>query len=158
MTRLGIKVAAIMIATLTSSGASAGVYTDDLSKCLVKFSSVADQSVLVQWMFVTLSLNPAVTPLSSITPKQRDMLNQQAAALYQRLSFNDCRNETIDALKYEGIGVMEASFSVLGQVAARGLMSDPKVTSGMQDFEAFFEKDKWIQLFRAAGLTSQARQ
>jgi hypothetical protein len=53
---------------------------------------------------------------------------------------------------------MEASFSVLGQVAARGLMSDPKVTSGMQAFETFFERDKWTQLFRAAGLNSQALQ
>ena len=157
MTRLGMNAAAVILATLASSGASAGVYTDDLSKCLVKSSSPADQSVLVQWMFATLALNPAVTPMSSVTPKQRDALNQQAAALYQRLSLSDCRSEIVAALKYEGTGVMEASFSVLGQVAARGLMSDPKVTTGMQEFETFFEKDKWSQLFQAAGL-AQARQ
>jgi hypothetical protein len=150
MARVFTKTAIFFAVVLSSSTVSAGIYTDDLSKCLVKSSSPEDQTMFMQWIFALLSLNPAVEPLSSITSTQRDALNQRVARLYERLLLDDCRNETVDALKYEGPGAIEASFGVLGQVASRGLMTDPSVASARWSTE-YFDKGKWVELLKEAG-------
>lgn len=123
-------------------GAYAGVYTDDLSKCLVKNSTNDDKVTLVQWMFSAISLHPAVRPFSSFTPAQRDHLNEQTADLFSRLLTVDCRKQAIDALKYEGSAALGSSFQVLGQVAARSLMTDPDVAKAMGGVGSYFEKDQ----------------
>src|SRR5690348_9773307 len=106
--------ALILLTGFPGPVAQAGVYTDDLSKCLVKSSNRADRSVLVQWIFSGLSLHPAVQPFVSITEEQRDAFNEKAAALLSRLLVDDCRKEAIVALKYEGTAAFDASFQVLG--------------------------------------------
>ena len=50
--------AAAVAAAFTGQNASAGVFADELSKCLVKSSSTDDRVLLVQWMFGALSLHP----------------------------------------------------------------------------------------------------
>ena len=138
MVRTLAMVALILLAGLPSPVAQAGVYTDDLSKCLVKSSNGADRSVLVQWIFSALSLHPAVQPLASITTEQRDAFNERVAALFSRLLVDDCRKEAIDALKYEGSAAFDASFQVLGQVASRDLMTEPHVATGLSGQIAYY--------------------
>jgi hypothetical protein len=147
---------AILATGIFSQTASAGPYTDDLSKCLVKSSTAGDQVSLVQWMFSAFALHPAVQPYASINQEQRSALNHKMADLTQRLLLEDCRKETIDALKYEGSGAMEAGFAVLGQAAARGLMGDPHVAQGLQGLSTYFDKDKMTQLSKDAGLPQKA--
>lgn len=137
---------------LYSPFANAGVYADDLSKCLVKSASTDDQLLMVQWIFSGFSLHPAVQPLVSITPAQRASFDQGIAALFQRLLVNDCRSETIDALKYEGPSSMEVGFKTLGEVAGRSLTTDPRVSQAMQGFLAYVDKDKMGELMKAAGI------
>jgi hypothetical protein len=139
---------------LHGSPALAGVFTDDLSKCLVRSSGTPDQVLLVQWIFSAVSLNPAVAPLSSVTDEQRDGLSRSAAGLFQRLLLVDCRRETIDALKFEGERALETSFEVLGKVATVGLLSDPQVASQLESgFDGEnLDRPKWVELYTAAGL------
>jgi len=147
-------VALILLAGLPSPVAQAGVYTDDLSKCLVKSSNGADRLVLVQWIFSALSLHPAVQPLASITTEQRDAFNERVAALFSRLLVDDCRKEAIDALKYEGSAAFDASFQVLGQVASRDLMTEPHVATGLSGQIAYYlaKNEKLASLLKAAGI------
>ena len=119
-------------AVLVIPHARAGVFTDDMSKCLVRQSTAQDQVTLVKWMFAALSLNPAVAPLSAITPETRSNINKDARKLIERLLLKDCRNETVTALKNEGPASLQISFSVFGQSAARGLMSNAAVSAEMQ--------------------------
>jgi hypothetical protein len=144
--------AAVAAIALSISPASAGVYTDDLTKCVVKSSDDNDQLALVQWIFSAISRNPAVEPLATITPEQRQTFDRKAAALVQRLLFENCRNEAIAALKYEGPSTMAAAFQVLGQVAARGLMSEPHAAQGLKSLGNYLDKEKTSELFRAAGI------
>ena len=123
-----------------------------MAKCLVQSTSAEDQATLVKWIFAQLALNPAVKPLSSVNAKQRDTLDRQMAVIYGRLIFSDCHKETVDALKYEGALGFQQSFSVLGQVAARGLMSNPAVVAGLQAFGKYSDKEKMNQLYKDAGL------
>jgi hypothetical protein len=155
MDRGFLGTALVLIAGLYSSVASAGIYTDDLSKCLVKSANPDDQILLVQWMFSAFSLHPAVEPLVTLSPQQRDLLNRKSAELLQRLLLEDCRNETVAALKYEGPGAMEAGFKTLGEVAGRGLMTDPRVAQALQGLASYLDRDKLNELARAAGLLQQ---
>jgi hypothetical protein len=131
---------------LLSHPASAGVYTDDLSRCLVKSSSQADKELLVQWIFSAISLHPAVKPYATITADQRDDLDRKLAVVIQRLVLTDCRSQTLDAIKYEGDATLGASFQVLGQVAARSLFSDPNVAHGLNGLEKYFDEKKLDEL------------
>lgn len=116
-----------------------------------------DQLMLVQWLFAAASLHPAVQPMSTVTPQQRDALDRKAAALMQRLLIDACGNETISALKYEGPGAIQASFQALGQVAGRGLMTDPHVNDGLQHgIATYFDNGKLTDLWKAAGLPTPA--
>jgi hypothetical protein len=154
MARNIIAAAGMFAVVLTfGSHASAGIYTDDLSKCLVSSASQADKDVLIEWVFAAMSTNPVVKSMSSVTPEQRTVLTRSAAELMQRLLVSDCRKETVAALKYEGDSAFETSFGVLGQVAMRGLMSDPVTDAELQKLAGDVDKDKLADLWKEAGLT-----
>ena len=144
---------ALTLLALCSVGAKAGVYTDDLSKCLVKSTSTNDRVQLVRWMFAMLSLHPAVKSFVSVPDQQRDAATKAAAGLFTRLLTADCRKEAVNALKYEGAAAIGASFQVLGQVASRDLMTDPNVSKGMQQLGADIDSDQKLKdLLKDAGV------
>jgi hypothetical protein len=132
--------------------AQAGIYTDDMAKCLVSKSSQADKDTLMRWMFVAMSANPAVKPLSNVNAAQRESYTRAAVALMERLVFKDCHTESLNAVKYEGAGAMSGSFQVLGQVAARGLMSDPAAIEALGELNKYSDQSKWEALGKEAGL------
>ena len=137
---------------LGSTGASAGVFTDDMSRCLIKAATPQDQLVLVKWMFAAFALNPDVAPLSTVTPEQRAQFNQEAADLMQRLVLVDCRQQTVAALKNEGPDSLLTSLTVLGSVSARGLMMNSPAAIGMLDLAKRIDGAKFRALFQDAGL------
>jgi hypothetical protein len=65
----------------------------------------------------------------------------------------DCRKETVTAIKYEGGAAVEASFSTLGQVAMRGLMSDQTVAQGISNLDKYTDKSKMEAVIKEAGIT-----
>ena len=143
---------AVGLAAGLATPAGAGIYADDLSKCLVRSMTPGDQQAFVQWVFSAMALHPQVAPYSNISAEQRKAFNTQAAALMQRLLTVDCRKESVDALKYEGVSALEPAFSVAGEVAMRGLMSDPAVAKGLEGFGAGFDEAKLRELYAEAGV------
>ena len=101
---------AMVVAVLAPATASAGVYADDLGKCLVKATSVGDKATFTTWMFGVMSLNPAVHDLSKITPAQLNENDHKVAELFGRLVFKDCRTETLEAIKYEWDRLLSIQF------------------------------------------------
>jgi hypothetical protein len=149
---------ALLLLGLCIPNAQAGVYTDDLSKCLVKSTNTNDRVVLVQWMFATLTLHPAVRSFVSVPDQQRDTATKAAAALFARLLTADCRKETVNALKYEGVSAIGSSFQVLGQVASRDLMTDPNVSKGMKQLGTDLDSDQRLKdLLKDAGITGKGK-
>jgi len=117
----------------------------------------AHQIAFMQWIFSAMSLHPAGSPLASITAEQRVAFDKKAAALFIRLMSADCRQQTIDALKYEGAAALQASFQLLGQVAMRGLMSDANVAEGLKQLGTYTEHDEnWISVLRDAGISPKS--
>ena len=153
MTRRIFLAAGFVVSALLTQTASAGIYSDDLTRCVVKSASPADQELLVQWMFAALSLNPAVKPLTSITAQQRDDYNKRGADLFVRLVAVDCASAATDALKNEGAPALIQSFQMLGQVAGRSLMSNPEVSKGMQGLNKYLKDDQRLKaLSKATGM------
>ncbi len=143
-------------AMFASMPVRAGVYADEMSKCLVKSMSPADQTAFIRWIFSAMALHPDVAPYAKITPAARDEFDHEAAALIERMMTVDCRKETVEALKYEGPASLETPFSTLGQVAMRGLMGHPTVAADMTKFASYADKAKLADLYKEAGVSEPA--
>ena len=142
-------------AAVFAGPASAGVFTDDLSKCLVAKTSPDDQTAFVQWIFSAMALHPAVQPLSNIPQAKRDELDSKAGQLMMRLMTVDCRPQLVSAVKYEGNSAIEGSFGVLGEVAMKGLMADPGVNKGMEALGKGLDGAKLQEVFKEASAPAQ---
>jgi hypothetical protein len=145
---------ALALALVAPAAARAGVYADDLTRCLVKSASPADQITFVAWAFSAMSAHPAVKSYSTLTDAQRVDLNKQVGHLYERLMTVDCRAQTVAAIKYEGNSAIEQGFSVLGQTAFRGLMGDPAVAAVFSSLPKYMDMKKFEALGAEAGVPS----
>jgi hypothetical protein len=134
------KLVAVLAVTLPGTQASAGIYGDDLGKCLVASTSAKDQTDLVRWLFSAAALHPDVASISAVAPAERTAMTEAVAELFQRLLTDSCRKEFAAAIQYEGAAVLESSFSVLGQVAMRSLMSHADVAKGLGELDAYIDK------------------
>jgi hypothetical protein len=132
--------------------ANAGVYGDDLGKCLVKATSVEDRATFMAWLYGVMSLNPAVHDLSKITPAQLDETDHKVADLFGRLIFKDCRSEAVDAIKYEGVASFQSSFELFGKVAMTGLLEEPHVSAGVSAFAKDIDMGEMKKLVTEAGV------
>ena len=117
---------------LPAAPAFAGQYADGFSKCLVSSTTSEDKQLLVKWIFAALGSHPALRELNGMTTAQRDAVDGQAAALFERVLTRDCRNEARLALEHEGSDSFGAAFGVLGQVAATEAFQHPDVNAAMQ--------------------------
>jgi hypothetical protein len=118
-----------------------------MAKCLVKSASAEDRTLLVKWMFSAMSLHPDLASMSSISTQQRDVLAESAGGLFQRLLLESCRPETQAAVQNEGLQTIQYAFQILGQVAVRGLMTDPHVLEGMKSLGKGLDEEKLKALF-----------
>ena len=132
---------AFILATAPLS-ASAGLYSDDLARCLVQKTSAKDKTDLVRWIFSNAALHPEVASISSLTKDQRVGIDRAAGGLLERLLTTDCRPQTEAALRYEGNVAMQLSFQVLGQVAMQELMSNPAVGQGFSAISQYVDDAK----------------
>ncbi|MBU1213467.1 MAG: hypothetical protein KJ587_19695 [Alphaproteobacteria bacterium] len=141
-----IKLVAACFLVAASSTAHAGIYSDDMSRCLVSNTSAKDKTDLVRWIFAISALHPDLSSVAAVTEPQRDDMNRKVAKLLERLLTESCRKQTQEALKYEGSAAMQQSFQVLGQVAMQELMSNAAVANGFSGFSKYVDKAKLEEL------------
>ena len=127
---------------LFSFGVNAGMYTDDLSRCLVESSTPSDKLALVKWIFTAISLHPSVKSIASVSTEQIDNANKETADIFVKLVTQTCKDQTVKAIKYEGQIAIQSSFGVLGQVAMMELISNPEVAAGMAGLEKYMDAEK----------------
>ena len=135
-------ISVISIQLLANLTAHAGVYTDDLTRCIIETSTAEDRIGFVKWMFSATSRHPAVQSLSSVSEEQINEANEDVAELFMKLLTETCKEKAAKALKYEGQLAIQTSFNVLGQVAAQELFSDPNVASAISGLEKHIDVDK----------------
>ncbi|MBB6096412.1 hypothetical protein HNQ60_005334 [Povalibacter uvarum] len=136
--------------SLAAGAAHAGPYSDDLAKCLVKSTTADDKGTLVRWIFGIAALHPQVSNVSAITEAQRVELNKKVAGLFESLLTERCRAQTVEAVRYEGAGTIEASFGILGEAAMTEMFSDRSVNEGLGEFTKYLNEDKLISVLGGA--------
>jgi hypothetical protein len=131
-----------LVALSTIGPVEAGVYADDMARCLVERTTQDDRLALVRWMFSAAAAHPAVESIARVTPEQLDASNKAVAELFVKLMTETCREQTTKALRYEGPSTMQLSFQVLGQVAGNELFSSPEVAKAMSGLEKYADNSK----------------
>ena len=124
----------------------AGVYTDDMTKCLVESTSKDDRLTLVRWMFAAMSQHPAVASLTTVSDGDIEKANASVGALFMKLLTKTCVEATRKAVRYEGAFAIQASFQALGQVATMDLFADPNVLKVMSGLEKHADPEKLAEL------------
>jgi len=142
MNMLRVTLLAVAIAGLLPAASQAGVYTDELSKCLVSSTTAQDKTDLVRWMFVAMALHPEVSSIASVTAEQRTEMSRTVGQLFERLLTESCRAQYRDAVSYEGQQAIFMSFQVLGQVAARSLFEDQAVAKYIAELGTYVSDEK----------------
>ncbi len=127
----------------------AGPFSDDLAKCLIESTSVKDRAVFVRWMFAAGAAHPAVQDLVAVSPEQLDLANKDMADLSMLLLADLCRDETKQALQYEGAIAFQTGFKTLGEVAGQELFSSQEVAAAMAGYEAYLDAEELQQLVDA---------
>ena len=139
-----------------AGAAAAGPASDALARCLVQAATPADNEVLVRWIFSSITENPKLAGLSSVTDTQRKVFDQQQAALFQRLLLKDCRTQALEAVRQDGAASIGKSFELLGSTAGRQLMTDPQVLASMQHMTHYLDSSQWRDFAAEAGPTNPA--
>lgn len=132
----------IAMLAIAPSVTHAGIYTDEMTKCLVASTSNEDRITLVRWMFSAMSQHPAVTSLTNVKDSDVEKANAETGALFMKLLTESCVDATKKAVKYEGPAAIQMSFQVLGQVAASDIFADPGVRKVMSGLEKYADKTK----------------
>ena len=83
--------------------ANAGVFTDDLSRCIVQKTTDTDRTLLVKWMFAAVTRNPDLAGMASLSEADRDKLNSSTAALYDRLILSDSDRRALPRSKMKAL-------------------------------------------------------
>ena len=138
--------ASLLFGLAFSSSAHAGIYGDDMTRCLVAKTSTQDKTDLVRWIFVIAALHPDVKSIATVPEDQRTEANRAAGKLLERLLTDSCKSQVKEAIKYEGAGALQASFQVLGQVAMQELMTNPEVRNGFRDIAKYVDESKFKEL------------
>jgi hypothetical protein len=136
------KIVVAVILAASSFPSWAGLYTDDLSRCLVEGTTKADKTTLVQWVVVAIAQHPAVNTLSKGTAADIEKANAAVGELFMRLLTETCLDKSKKAIKYEGAPAIQAAFAVLGQVATADLFTDPSVQKVMAGLATHVDEKK----------------
>lgn len=131
---------ALLLGLAAPLAARAGVYSDDLSRCLVSHTQEADQIVMAQWIFGIMSVHPDVSAIARVDEAARTEASKKMAQIFQSLLTESCRDETAKAVKYEGPEALRNSFKVLGEIAMQTLLGNPKVAAESQAFVKYLDE------------------
>lgn len=139
------------LAIITAAGqAQAGIYTDDLTRCLLKSSSPADRQDFIVFVFAAMSAHPDVRQYSRMSDAERDASVGKASALMERLLLVDCRKEAVAAIKYEREESISGAFGALGETAMVDLSSHPAVDAVFNKLTETLDETKWDSLAKEA--------
>ena len=133
-----------------SAPASAGPFADELGRCAVNATTPADRTVLMRWLFVAASANPAFADLSAVSDAKREQSVRAAAAVYNRILTRAYRRESVAALRNEGQDGWGVGFQALGQLAGEEMMASPAGGSSIEQLASYLDMAELQALGREA--------
>ncbi len=131
----------------TTQIAIAGPTVDQLSDCLVKATTAADKTTVLQWTFTALAAHPDLKGFSSVTAEQKNQLDQKLAQVLQRVIVEQCSTQTKAVIQAEGIQAVGEAFQQLGQSAGEDIVKDPAVRQQLQGTLRYIDLNKLVTTF-----------
>ena len=153
MRRVCLVLGVLVLLPMWSRVAHAGTYSAALSRCLIHATTPADRKVVLRWAFATMALDPDVAPLATITPAQREAINQRTGAVLTNLLANACARQVQATLMFEGTQGAQAAFEGWGRWAITGLVTQPAVAGGMTTLLQYVDIAKLMSLVPLQGLS-----
>lgn len=147
----GLLLPVLPASAQTSSPTHASSHADSLASCLIHATTAADRKVALRWAFATMALDPDVASLASVTPTQREAINQQAGTLVTDLLVQSCSQPVQQALMFDGPPAVEAAFETWGRWALTGVISEPHVAQGMGTLLQYLDMGKLMSLVPLQG-------
>ena len=131
----------------TTQVAMAGPTVDQLSNCLVKSTTAADKTTVLQWTFVALSAHPELKKFSNVNEEQRTQLDKNLAQVLQRILVDQCASQTKAVIAAEGVQAVGDSFQELGQITGEEILENPEVESQLKGVLRYMDLNKLVVTF-----------
>ena len=131
----------------TTQVAMAGPTVDQLSNCLVKSTTAADKTTVLQWTFVALSAHPELKKFSNVNEEQRTQLDKNLAQVLQRILVDQCASQTKAVIAAEGVQAVGDSFQELGQITGEEILENPEVKSQLKGVLRYVDLNKLVMTF-----------
>ncbi|SDC34198.1 hypothetical protein SAMN05421732_105129 [Acinetobacter kookii] len=131
----------------TTQVAMAGPTVDQLSNCLVKSTTAADKTTVLQWTFVALSAHPELKKFSNVNEEQRTQLDKNLAQVLQRILVDQCASQTKAVIAAEGVQAVGDSFQELGQITGEEILENPEVESQLKGVLRYVDLNKLVVTF-----------
>jgi hypothetical protein len=147
MHKLITVLATIVIGSvLLVSNATASPSSDALGACMADHTTGKDRKDMARWIFVTMSVHPALQDISKVSKNDMNDVDMLMGAMVTKLLTEDCAPQAKKAMD-EGTESFKAAFSVVGQLAMQELMNNPGVQSSLSGFTKYINKDKLNAVF-----------
>ncbi len=147
----------LMAAALLGSTqfAVAGPTVDQLSDCLVKATTAADKTTVLQWTFVALSTHPDLKSFSNVNEVQKNQLDQKFAQVVQRVIVDQCAAQTKAVIQAEGIQAVGDSFQELGRATGEEILKNPEVKQQLNGLIRYIDLNKLVTTFLTPDIFSK---
>lgn len=145
--RIGCSVLMATAVMGTTQVAMAGPTVDQLSNCLVKSTTAADKTTVLQWTFVALSAHPELKKFSNVNEAQRTQLDKNLAQVLQRILVEQCSAQTKAVIQAEGIQAVGESFQQLGQITGEEIVKNTEVKQQLNGLLRYVDLNKMVTTF-----------
>ena len=136
----------LVFSMMSALPAHAGLYGDDLARCMVEATTKEDREVMVRWLFGAMSANPAVSSMATVSSETMDKANAAMAKLTMRLLTESCRDKAKVALKHEGTEAFTPGFTRLFETAGGEIFANPEVEKAVAGYAQKLDKKKLGEL------------
>ncbi|WP_228199818.1 hypothetical protein [Acinetobacter sp. WCHAc060007] len=127
--------------------ANAGPTVDQLSQCLVKSTTAADKTAVLQWTFVALSAHPELKKFSNVNDEQRTQLDKNLAQTLQRILTEQCSTQTQAVIKAEGFQAVGESFQEFGSITGEEILKTPEIKDQLKGVVRYIDLNKIVTTF-----------
>ncbi|MDM1310430.1 hypothetical protein HXZ79_04015 [Acinetobacter indicus] len=130
-----------------SQVSTAGPTVDQLSQCLVKSTTAADKTTVLQWTFSALAAHPDLKQYSNVSDAQKTQLDKNLAQVLQRILVEQCSAQTKAVIQAEGMQAVGESFQELGSITGDEILKKPEIKQQLQGVLRYVDLNKLVTTF-----------
>ncbi|WP_228145807.1 hypothetical protein [Acinetobacter sp. ANC 5054] len=131
----------------TTQATLASPTVDQLSNCLVKSTTAADKTVVLQWTFTALAAHPDLKQFSNVSETQKTQLDKNLAQVLQRILVEQCSAQTKAVIQAEGMQAVGDSFQELGSITGEEILKTPEVKDQLKGVVRYIDLNKLVMTF-----------